>query len=135
MVDMALILNRNLIQRVADLQEIHREVIALRWGRLCLGYLMRREMVMLDAADDVEMEIVDQPAEDPVRLDEANLEAEFEQIEIPELPSREARRRPAELTVENAQSSNAMATTPPRNNRGTASTTTASAATATSTDT
>ena len=70
MVDMALILNRNLIQRVADLQEIHREVIALRWGRLCLGYLMRREMVMLDAADDVEMEIVDLPTEAPVLLDE-----------------------------------------------------------------
>ena len=79
---------------------------------------------MLDAADDVEMEIVDQPAEDPVRLDETNLEAESEQIEIPEPPSREARRRPAELTAESAQSSNAMATTPPRNHRGTASTTT-----------
>ena len=36
------------------------------------GYPMRREMVMLDGADKPEMEIVDQPAEDPARLDEAN---------------------------------------------------------------
>ena len=51
------------------------------------GYPMRREMVMLGGADNPEMEIVDQPAEDPARLDEANLST------LPPTAGRESNRR------------------------------------------
>ena len=74
-------------------------------------------------------------SKDVPRDSDANYESEFEQIEIPVLPSREAHRRPAELSAENTQSSSAMATTPPRNNKGTGSRTTGPAAAATTADT